>query len=182
MARIAEIPRNSMSSAQKTVFDEIAGGPRGGVRGPFLPLLNSPVLADKVQKLGQFVRYECSIPWKLRELAILVTAFHWKAQYEWFAHESEAIKAGLTQNIIEAVKVGVRPDFQDLAEEEIYDFCCELYSSKRVSESTYQKVADRHGVIGATDLAGLLGHYNLIAITLNIFDVEVPGGNTPLAV
>lgn len=182
MARIAEIPRDSMSSAQKTVFDEIAGGPRGGVRGPFLPLLNSPVLADKVQKLGQFVRYECSIPWKLRELAILVTAFHWKAQYEWFAHESEAIKAGLTQNIIEAIKVGVRPDFQDPAEEEIYDFCCELYSSKRVSESIYQKVADRHGVIGATDLAGLLGHYNLIAITLNIFDVEVPGGNTPLAV
>ena len=182
MARIAEIPRDSMSSEQKTVFDEIAGGPRGGVRGPFLPLLNSPVLADKVQKLGQFVRYECSIPWKLRELAILVTAFHWKAQYEWFAHESEAIKAGLTQDIIEAIKVGVRPDFQDLAEEEIYDFCCELYSSKRVSESIYQKVADRHGVIGATDLAGLLGHYNLIAITLNIFDVEVPGGNTPLAI
>ena len=135
MARIAEIPRGSMSSAQKTVFDEIAGGPRGGVRGPFLPLLNSPVLADKVQKLGQFVRYECSIPWKLRELAILVTAFHWKAQYEWFAHESEAIKAGLTQNIIEAIQVGVRPDFQDLAEEEIYDFCWELYSSKRVRES-----------------------------------------------
>ena len=182
MARIAEIPRDSMSSAQKTVFDEIAGGPRGGVRGPFLPLLNSPVLADKVQKLGQCVRYECSIPWKLRELAILVTAFHWKAQYEWFAHESEAIKAGLTQNIIEAIKVGVRPDFQDPAEEEIYDFCCELYSSKRVSESIYQKVVDRHGVIGATDLAGLLGHYNLIAITLNTFDVEVPGGNTPLAI
>ena len=99
MARIAEIPRDSMSSAQKTVFDEIAGGPRGGVRGPFLPLLNSPVLADKVQKLGQFVRYECSIPWKLRELAILVTAFHWKAQYEWFAHESEAIKAGIERFI-----------------------------------------------------------------------------------
>ena len=104
MARIAEIPRDSMSSAQKTVFDEIAGGPRGGVRGPFLPLLNSPVLADKVQKLGQFVRYECSIPRKLRELAILVTAFHWKAQYEWFAHESEAIKAGLSQDIIDAIK------------------------------------------------------------------------------
>ena len=182
MARIAEIPRDSMSSAQKTVFDEIAGGPRGGVRGPFLSLLNSPVLADKVQKLGQFVRYECSIPRKLRELAILVTAFHWKAQYEWFAHESEAIKAGLSQDIIDATKVGLRPDFRDLAEEEVYDFCCELYSSKRVTERIYQKVVDRHGVIGATDLAGLLGHYNLIAITLNIFDVEVPGGNTPLAI
>ena len=182
MARIGEVSRDSLSPSQQKVFDEIAEGPRGGVRGPFLPLLNSPELADKVQKLGQFVRYECSIPWKLRELAILVTAFHWKAQFEWFAHESEARKAGLTQNTIEAIKVGVRPDFQDLAEEEIYDFCCELYSTRRVSEGVYQKVADRHGAIGATDLAGLLGHYNLIAITLNIFDVEVPGGKMPLAV
>ena len=76
---------------------------------------------------------------------------------------------------------GIRPTFEDAAEEEIYDFCSELYASKRISENVYQKVADRHGAQGITDLAGLLGHYNLIAITLNIFDVEVPGGITPLA-
>ena len=181
MTRTSEVSRDDMSPDQQKVYDAIAGGPRGGVRGPFLPLLNSPELADKVQKLGQFVRYECSIPWKLRELAILVTAYHWKAQYEWFAHESEAKNAGLADSIIDAIRDGVRPTFEDVAEEEIYDFCSELYASKRISENIYQKVADRHGAQGATDLAGLLGHYNLIAITLNIFDVEVPGGITPLA-
>jgi 4-carboxymuconolactone decarboxylase len=180
MARTSEISRDDMNPEQQKVYDAIAGGPRGGVRGPFLPLLNSPELADKVQKLGQFVRYECSIPWKLRELAILVTAYHWKAQYEWFAHESEAKSAGLAGSIIDAIRDGARPTFEDTAEEEIYDFCSELYASKRISENVYQKVADRHGAQGATDLAGLLGHYNLIAITLNIFDVEVPGGITPL--
>ena len=95
-----------MNAEQQKVFDAIAGGPRGGVRGPFLPLLNSPELADKVQKLGQFVRYECSIPWNLREIAILVTAYHWKAQYEWFAHESEARKAGVSVAVIDAIQDG----------------------------------------------------------------------------
>ena len=180
MARTQEVSRDDMTPAQQEVFDAIAGGPRGGVRGPFLPLLNSPELADKVQKLGQFVRYDCSIPWKLREIAILVTAYHWKAQYEWFAHDSEARKAGISETVIEAIRQGQKPDFSDPAEEEIYDFCVELYTIKRVSDDAYQKIVDRHGTEGATDLAGLLGHYNLIAITLNIFDVEVPGGITPL--
>ena len=181
MARTSEISRDEMSPEQQKVYDDIAGGPRGGVRGPFLPLLNSPELADKVQKLGQFVRYDCSIPWNLREVAILVTAYHWKAQYEWFAHDREARNAGVSEAVIEAIRQGERPTFDDIAEEEIYDFCSELYTTRRVSDDIYQKIVDRHGAQGATDLAGLLGHYNLIAITLNIFDVEVPGGLTPLA-
>ncbi|NKB21718.1 MAG: carboxymuconolactone decarboxylase family protein [Alphaproteobacteria bacterium] len=181
MARTTEVSREDMNPEQQEVYDAIAGGPRGGVRGPFLPLLNSPELADKVQKLGQFVRYDCSIPWNLREVAILVTAYHWKAQYEWFAHDSEAQKAGVSVAVIEAIRQGDKPDFTDPEEEEIYDFCSELYATKRVSDGVYQKIVDRHGAQGATDLAGLLGHYNLIAITLNIFDIEVPGGLTPLA-
>ncbi len=180
MARTSEVSRDEMSPEQQKVYDDIAGGPRGGVRGPFLALLNSPELADKIQKLGQFVRYDCLIPWNLREVAILVTAYHWKAQYEWFAHDSEARKSGVSEAVIEAIRLGERPVFEDSAEEEIYDFCSELYATRRVSDDIYQKIVDRHGDQGATDLAGLLGHYNLIAITLNIFDIEVPGGLTPL--
>ncbi|MBK17778.1 MAG: 4-carboxymuconolactone decarboxylase [Rhodospirillaceae bacterium] len=180
MARLVETPRDEMTVEQQKVYDDIAGGPRGGVRGPFLALLDSPELADKVQKLGQFVRYECSIPWDLREIAILVTAHHLKAQYEWFAHESEALRAGVSQKVIDAIRIGEEPAFDNPAEQEIYQFSKELYASNRVSDETFQKVVDRHGQQGAVDLAGLLGHYNLIAITLNIFDIEVPGGAKPL--
>ena len=181
MARSPEISLDQMNVKQKKVFEEITSGPRGSVRGPFIPLLNSPELADKVQKLGQFVRYECSIPWKLREIAILVTAYHWKAQYEWFAHDAEARRAGVSESIIEAIRIGERPDFRSSDEEEIYDFCNELYETKGVSDPTFEKIIKRHGLQGATDLSGLLGHYNLIAITLNIFDIEVPGGAKPLS-
>ena len=63
-----------------------------------------------------------------------------------------------------------KPEFEDSAEEEIYEFCTELYETKRVSESIYERIVKRHGTKTAVDLAGLLGHYNLIAITLNVFD------------
>ena len=180
MTRLREISREEMNNEQQSVFDDIAGGLRQGVRGPFLALLHSPTLADRVQKLGQFVRYDCSVPWKLRELAILITACHWQAQYEWFAHESEARKAGLSNSVIEALQNGEKPDFLDPAETEIYEFCTELYETKRISEKIYDKILKRHGSQAAVELAGLLGHYNLIAITLNVFDVPVPIGADPL--
>ena len=181
MTRLCEISRGEMSDEQQSVFDDIAGGPRQGVRGPFVALLHSPILADRVQKLGQFVRYDCSVPWKLRELAILITACHWHAQYEWFAHESEARKAGLSNSVIKALQNGEKPEFEDPAETEIYEFCTELYETKHISKSIYEKIVKRHGTEATVDLAGLLGHYNLIAITLNVFEVPVPTGVNPLA-
>jgi 4-carboxymuconolactone decarboxylase len=181
MARLPQLSRDELNPEQQRVYDDIAGGPRGSVRGPFHALLYSPKLADAAQKLGQYVRYDCSIPQKLRELAILITAYHWRAQYEWFAHETHARKAGLPDPVIEAIRQGERPDFDDASEEEIYDFCTELYDTKRVSDETFAKIEARFGRAGAVELGGLLGHYNLIAITLNVAEIPVPGGAKPLA-
>lgn len=180
MSRLPAIDPENLTPEQKRVYDAIAGGPRGGVRGPFLALLQSPSLADCVQKLGAYVRYDCSVPWKLRELAILITARHWLAQYEWFAHEKHAREAGLPEPVIEAIRKGERPAFADPAEEEIYDFCSELYADKRVSDAVYDRVLARYGQTGVVELCGLVGHYNLIAITLNVMEVPVPTGEKPL--
>jgi 4-carboxymuconolactone decarboxylase len=171
---------DQLTDRQRAVAEKIAGGPRGNVRGPFRYLLHSPELADCAQALGAYVRYNCAVPWKLRELAILVTAYHWRAQYEWYAHESEARKAELPDHVIESMRRGERPDFTDPAEEIVYDFASELYADRRPSEATFARAMDLFGTQGVIDLAGLLGHYNLIAITLNIVDVAVPGGEKPL--
>lgn len=181
MARLPEVSLDSLTPEQQVVAEHIKGGPRGSVRGPFKILLHSPPLADCAQALGAYVRYGAKVPWKLRELAILVTAHHWRAQYEWHAHESEARKAGLADPVIEAVRTGERPRFTDPDEETIYDFARELYATRRVSDRTWKKAHALLGDQGVVDLAGLIGHYNLIAITLNIFDVDVPGGGKPLA-
>jgi 4-carboxymuconolactone decarboxylase len=181
MARLAGLEPEDMNDEQRAVAESIAAGPRGSVRGPFKMLLHSPELADCVQQTGAYVRYNCDVPWKLRELAILITAKHWASQYEWFAHEKEARKAGLDDAIIDAVRTGKTPEFTDDAEREIWQFCTELYADRCISEGAYAAVVARLGEKATVDLAGLLGHYNLIALTLNIFDVETPDGSMPVA-
>ena len=85
-ARFPQVPRDQLTDAQKQVYDAIAGGPRGGVRGPFGPLLRSPELADRVQKLGEYLRFDSSLPARLNEMAILINARFWESKYEWNAH------------------------------------------------------------------------------------------------
>src|SRR5258708_31333558 len=93
--RFKVLGESDMTGAQRKVYKEIASGPRGGVRGPFNALMRRPELADRAQKLGETVRFESSLPERLKEFAILITARHWTAQYEWHSHHAHALKAGL---------------------------------------------------------------------------------------
>ena len=97
--RFVNLEPERMSPAQKRVHDAIAGGPRGGVRGPFGVLLRSPELADRVQKVGEHLRFNSSLPARLNELAILINARFWGSKYEWYAHRPFAIKGGLAESI-----------------------------------------------------------------------------------
>src|SRR5262245_64005535 len=90
--RFPDLPKEQLTDAQKQVYDAIAGGPRGGVRGPFVPLLRSPELADRVQKLGEYLRFNSSLPARLNEMAILINARFWESKYEWNAHKPFALK------------------------------------------------------------------------------------------
>ncbi len=108
--RFKPLPPEQMTAEQKRVAQEIAQGPRGGLRGPFPALLRIPALADRVRALGDYVRFESSLPPPLSELAILVVARFWTAQYEWYAHSQHAVKAGIDPSIPEAIAQGRRPD------------------------------------------------------------------------
>ena len=108
--RFKPINDAEMTAEQRRVAEAIVAGPRGEVRGPFLPLLESPELCYRVQRLGEFVRYHNSLPEPLKELAILVTARHWTAQFEWHVHHGLALKAGLAPAICDAIAAGRRPE------------------------------------------------------------------------
>ena len=179
MSRLPELTPETMTPEQKSICDDIASSPRGGVRGPFKVLIHSPDLCDRVQKLGAFVRYDCSVPQKLREMAILITARHLDADYEWSAHEPHARTAGLAGEVIEAIRDRQRPRFNEAAEEIVYDFTTELHKTNRVIDATYARAAAELGDQGVVDLVGLLGHYSLIAMTLNAFEVPIPDGQPP---
>ncbi len=177
MSRRAAIDLDHLTDAQQQAADEIVAGPRGSVRGPFVPWLNSPELARRAQRLGEFARFHTSLPERLKELAILCTARHWAAQFEWWAHAPLALEAGVAQAVVDAIAANETPDFAAADEAAVYAFCRELYTTRRVSDATYRAVADHVGDQGAVELVGVLGYYALVSMTLNVFEVAPPGGD-----
>jgi 4-carboxymuconolactone decarboxylase len=176
MARFPEIPEAERSAAQRQVADAILAGPRGAIVGPFLPLFHSPGLCQHVQRLGAYVRFEYPLPEDVKELAILVTARHWSAQFEWYAHRRLALKAGLDPRIIEAIAERRRPDGMSPMQAAVYDFASELHRERRVSDATFARAAEHLDRRSLMDLVGLCGYYALIAAVLNVAEVPVPEG------
>lgn len=176
MVRLPPLDPAHLDPAQKIVYDRIASGARGGVGGPFSVLLHSAELASRVEQLGVFIRYECSVPQRLRELAILVVGAHWKADYEWHAHARIAAAQGLSAEVIAAIGVGGEPNFEADADAVVFAFSRELLRDGRVSDATYAPARELLGDTGCVELTGLLGYYTLLALQLNTFQVEPPAG------
>jgi len=180
--RFKPLGEGDMTDAQRKVYREIAGGPRGSVRGPFNALLRSPDLANHVQRVGEYVRFHSSLPARLNELAILVTARYWTAQYEWYAHQQLAVKAGLDPAIAADIAQGRRPSRMSGEETVVYEFAKELHEKKRVSDATHAAVLERFGERGVVDLIGACGYYTLVSMILNVDRYPLPEGvAAPLA-
>ena len=178
--RYKAIPESEYTPEQARVAREIATGPRGSLRGPFVPLLQSPGICDHAQKLGAYVRYESSLPDALREMAILITARHWNAGYEWTAHLKMANGYGLPQAISDAIRDGRRPENLTPEQTAIYDFTTDLLKTTETTDAHYAAIKQRFGERGVYDLVGTIGYYGLISLVLNTARVQLPDGAPPL--
>ena len=177
--RFVNLEPERMSEAQKRVHDAIAGGPRGGVRGPFGVLLRSPELADRVQKVGEYIRFQSTIPAALNEMAILITGRFWGAQYEFWAHSRLARTAGLPDPIIDAIAENRRPSAMTDDQRIVYDFCTELFRDKTVSDATFKAAVERFGEQGVIDLIAASGYYSIVSMVLNVDRYPLPAGERP---
>ena len=182
MSRLAPLDLAKLTPEQKKVADAIVGGPRGGLRGPFEPWLRSPVLADRAQKLGEYCRFNNSLPKDLSELAICLVGRHFKAQFEFYAHARLAREAGLSADIVEAIRTRRTPPFTREAERIVHDFVTEYLETNRVAAPNYQRAVEAFGEQGVVDLVGVCGYYMLVSMTLNVFEMPLPPGEPePLA-
>lgn len=179
MPRIPELRPDQMSSPQQRIHDEILAGPRGSLQGPFHAWLYSPGLADPAQKLGEFCRFSSVLPKRLSELAILVIARHWCAQFEWYAHAPMAISSGISAAAVKAIRFKEKPNLDADDERLVYGFVSELLETRTVSQSTYDQAEATLGRHGVVDLVGIVGYYCLVSITLNVFDMPLPKGESP---
>jgi 4-carboxymuconolactone decarboxylase len=177
--RFKPLTVEEMTPEQKALADNILSGPRGGLNGPFNVMLRSPDLGDRLQKVGEYVRFKTSIPPQLNEMAILITARHWTAQYEWYAHHALALKAGLNPAVIDDIAAGKRPAAMQPDEEIVYNFCHDLLDTKQVSDATFNAVKGKFGERGVVDLIGLMGYYHTVSMLLNVDRYPLPAGAKP---
>ncbi len=176
--RLPELSEDKLTSEQQALAEAIKSGPRGQFKmsGPFAVYLHSPSFGELAQKLGGHVRFKTSVPPRLSEFAILVTAQHWKAQYEWAMHAPMAEKQGVKPQTIRDIQAGRAPKSAPSDEKAIYAFAKELYGKRRISQPTYNRVYKILGEAGTVELVGILGYYAMVSMTLNTFRVPLPQG------
>ena len=177
--RFTPLTETAMTPRQREVYDGIVSGPRKGAAGPFNALLRSPDVADRVQRVGEYVRFQTTIPAPLNELAILITGRFWSAQYEFWAHSRLARTAGLDGAIIDAIAEGRRPSAMSDDERIVYDFCTELFRDKAVSDRTFTAATERFGERGVIDLIAASGYYSIVSMVLNVDRHPLPAGTAP---
>lgn len=149
------------------------------IRGPFNAYLRSPAVGMQIAALSEQIRFHSSLPARINEFAILITARYWHSAYEWQAHAPLALKAGLDSAVAERLAKNRRPQGMEDDEAAVYDFCIQLHRTHRVSDSAYQRVKAHFGERGVMDLVAVSGLYDLVSMTLNVAEVPVPGETIP---
>ena len=178
MPRLDPPDPSTFTPDQRRIADAIIES-RGALGGPFLSWMASPELCDRAQHLGDFCRYHSSLEPFLSEFAIIVIARYWKSQYEFYAHSRAGSAAGISDAIIEAVRLGASPPLEDERHRAIYTFLTEYFATHRVTDATYARAKAALTERGVVDLIGIAGYYAPVAMTLNVFEVPVPDGPLP---
>jgi 4-carboxymuconolactone decarboxylase len=168
-----------MDADQRRVYDKIVSGPRGRIQGPLRAALHNAELADKWQALGALLRYGTKLPPRLSEIAILVTGRACQSPFEWYAHRSEAEKAGVEPAVIDAILEGQVPSGLSADDGAVYHYAVELNKHKSVSDATYAVALARFDERTVVELTALIGYYTMVAMTLNCHEIPLPEGVKP---
>jgi 4-carboxymuconolactone decarboxylase len=186
--RFPVLQPDQMNPEQEKLLEALLAGPRGGGNaspevvqrmlrgGPFNAWMRSPDLGNRLQDVGAYIRYKTSLPLRLNELAILITAREWTSQYEWHAHYPLAMKAGLDAKIADELALGQRPSAMKEDEAAVYEFCTQLHRTRKVDDATFNRALALFGEQGVVDLIGVSGYYTAVSMTLNVAQVMPPDG------
>ena len=174
--RFPQLTMNELSDQQRPLAEQIMKISRVGLRGPYNPMLRSPVLGQKMFDLLHYLRWQTSVPLKLNEFAILIIGRQWRSQVEWFAHVPLAIKAGLSPEIVAQLKQNKRPSNMPPEEEAVYDFITELTAGHAVSQECFNRARKHLGEQQVVDLTAVAGTYITIAMILAMAEESVPPG------
>jgi 4-carboxymuconolactone decarboxylase len=177
--RLPPIPPDRMTETQKQAVQEFKAARGADISGPFVPLLRSPEVMNRARAMGDYLRFKSTLPPRLSEFVILLTAREWTQNYEWDAHARLALQAGVSAETVGAIAAGRRPDRLTDDETLLYELSTELQRHKSVSDETYARAVKRFGEQGVIDAVGITGYYTFLAMVLNTARTPVPGGRAP---
>jgi len=172
--RMPPLDAEQMDEAQRAAAAELIAGPRKAVTGPFVALLRSPRLMQRLQKVGEYLRFESSLRPAISEFATLVVARRWTQQFEWATHVPLALREGISRETIDALRDGRRPPSLSREEAVVYDFATELLEHRGVSDVTYDACKSLLGERDVIDLVGVLGYFTAISMVLNVAHAPAP--------
>jgi 4-carboxymuconolactone decarboxylase len=174
--RLPPLTEEQMTAAQRAAAAEISSGPRGAVIGPFAPLLRSPELMTRLQKVGEYLRFESPLDRRLFEMTILYVARWWDQQFEWTFHHPLALEAGLDPAVADAIAEDRRPDGMDAAAEAVWDLLDELFRTRAVSDEVYARAVAELGEVGVVEVVATSGYYTTLAVVMQAARTPAPGG------
>jgi 4-carboxymuconolactone decarboxylase len=179
--RMPPIPADKMTAAQKQAVDEYKKSRGTDVAGPWAVLTRSPDLMSRTRMLSDYLRFQSTLPPRLSEFVILMTARAWGQNYEWNAHQPLALKGGLNPEVAKAVAEGRRPAQMAEDETSLYDLIQELLRNRTVSDATYARAVSKFGEQGVVDAVSISGYYTMIGMLLNTARTPLAAGvPTPL--
>jgi 4-carboxymuconolactone decarboxylase len=173
------IPADRLTDAQKKAIDEFKAARSVDISGPFVAMLRSPEVMNRARAMGDYLRFKSSLPPRLSEFVILLTARRWTQQYEWNAHAPLAVKGGLSPDIVKAVAEGRRPEKMSDDETIVYSLFDEIQRTQAVSDATYGRAVGKIGEQGVIDVMGITGYYTMLAMVMNTARTPLPDGAKP---
>jgi 4-carboxymuconolactone decarboxylase len=177
--RMPPLAADALSAAQKQAIEEFKAARSVDISGPFVPMLRSPEVMSRARALGDYLRYKSSLPPRLSEFVILLTARRWTQQYEWHAHQALAIQGGVPAETVAAIASGRRPERMAADEDAVYALFEEVQRNQGVSDATYARAVARIGEQGVIDVLGITGYYTMLAMVMNTARTPLPPGVTP---
>ena len=175
MTRLSQLTEEQLTPEQQALYRTIATGPRGavGLVGPFNAYLRAPKAGDAAQALGSTVRFGTQVAENVKEVAICTVGAFYKAKFEFAAHAKLAIKAGVNEEILEALRLHLSPTFGNEEERLAYALAHENLSTHRVSDATYRAALACFGEEQLVELILTIGYYSLVSMTLNTFEIPL---------
>ncbi len=178
MDRLSSLTEEELTPEQRAVLDAVAGGPRGnmGLMGPFGVYVRAPGVGNAAQALGAAVRFSTELPENLKEIGICVVGAKTKAKFEFAAHAVLAQKAGVSADIVEAIRQGESPKFTDANESLAHEIATALVQQHRLDDALYARAKQALGETQLVELVATVGYYTLVSYVLNTFEIPLGEG------